>query len=304
MSRGSLLPARYHIDHVADFRATLRVLDLGAVQVHSVVVPAVQATRTRRLIRQSDPEHCHIMLVDRGKHGFVQTDRHSRGHPGDLLVYDTSHPFEARFEADDSPVPVCGATQIQFPRALLPDPTALDKLLGARLPRQGGIRNLLTAFLLELTAPTTEHGAAASAHLAEAAVDLVAALLAHETDTIGRLEPETRQRILLTRLRDHIERNLRDPALSPATIASALYISTRYLHKIFHATGTSVADWIRTRRLQRCHRDLADPRHDHSSVRTIAASWGFADGPHFNRLFHRTYGVPPGQFRRMARSSR
>jgi len=33
------------------------------------------------------------------------------------------------------------------------------------------------------------------------------------------------------------------------------------LHKLFEAEGTSVCQWIRTSRLERCRRDLLDPLH-------------------------------------------
>jgi len=45
----------------------------------------------------------------------------------------------------------------------------------------------------------------------------------------------------------------------PGTVAAAHYISVRYLYRLFDAQGTTVAAWIRPRRLERCRVDLADP---------------------------------------------
>ena len=61
------------------------------------------------------------------------------------------------------------------------------------------------------------------------------------------------------RVRRYIEANLADPLLSPASIAAAHFISTRHLHNVFHEAGTTVAQWIRTRRLEGCRRELRDP---------------------------------------------
>jgi AraC-like DNA-binding protein len=40
---------------------------------------------------------------------------------------------------------------------------------------------------------------------------------------------------LLVRIHRYIERNLRDPDLSPRTIAAAQHISVRYLQKLFRS---------------------------------------------------------------------
>jgi AraC-like DNA-binding protein len=83
-------------------------------------------------------------------------------------------------------------------------------------------------------------------------------------------------------------------------IADAHFISLRYLHKLFEAEQTSVAEWIRRRRLERCRRDLLDPALRATPVGTIAARWGLHNPAHFSRLFRASYGVPPAEFRRLA----
>jgi AraC-like DNA-binding protein len=49
--------------------------------------------------------------------------------------------------------------------------------------------------------------------------------------------------------RAFIQEHLGDPELRPAEIAAAYHISLRLLHKLFQEQGTTVAGWIRTRRL-------------------------------------------------------
>jgi AraC-like DNA-binding protein len=84
-------------------------------------------------------------------------------------------------------------------------------------------------------------------------------------------------------------------------IAAAHQISTRYLHKIFHDQGLTVAGWIRQRRLERCHRDLADPVLRSHPIHAIATRWGFSDSAHFSRLFRAAYGTSPRDYRHLAR---
>jgi transcriptional regulator GlxA family with amidase domain len=62
-----------------------------------------------------------------------------------------------------------------------------------------------------------------------------------------------------------------------------------------------VAGWIRSRRLERCRRDLADPSLAAHPVAAIATRWGFASAADFSRAFRTAHGVPPAEYRRFAR---
>jgi AraC-like DNA-binding protein len=75
-------------------------------------------------------------------------------------------------------------------------------------------------------------------------------------------------------------------------------VSRRLLYNLFEEEGTSVARWIRERRLERCRRDLLDPALSHVPASAIAMGWGFADAAHFSRVFRARYGLPPGEYRR------
>jgi AraC-like DNA-binding protein len=72
----------------------------------------------------------------------------------------------------------------------------------------------------------------------------------------------------------------------------------RYLYRLFEAQGTTVAAWIRHRRLERCRADLADPALGGAPVSAVAVRWGLPDPAHFSRLFKRAYGLPPAEYRR------
>jgi AraC-like DNA-binding protein len=106
--------------------------------------------------------------------------------------------------------------------------------------------------------------------------------------------------VLLRTIQAFIDQNLANPELGPATIAAAHHISERYLYLIFAGQRTSVAGWIRDRRLQGCRQDLADPALRDRPVAAIAIRWGFTTPAHFSRVFRRAFGIPPGQFRLLA----
>jgi hypothetical protein len=48
---------------------------------------------------------------------------------------------------------------------------------------------------------------------------------------------------------------------------------------------------------------LANSLLDGVPINVIAARWGFTSASHFNRLFRRTYGLPPASYRRHLRKS-
>lgn len=102
----------------------------------------------------------------------------------------------------------------------------------------------------------------------------------------------------MARIHAFVRENPGDARLTPAAIAAAHHISLRYLHKLFHQDGHTVAGWVRERRLEQCRRDLADPRLAAQSITAIAARWGFTSPTHFSQAFRSAYGHSPSQFRR------
>ncbi|HEY0341562.1 MAG TPA: helix-turn-helix domain-containing protein [Steroidobacteraceae bacterium] len=103
---------------------------------------------------------------------------------------------------------------------------------------------------------------------------------------------------------DFIEQSLRDPELSPVTIAQSLRISPRHVHRVFAQRGESVTRYILRRRLERCRAALDDPLLAALSLSRICSGYGFKTLPHFSRLFREEYGVTPSDYRRGAHSGK
>ena len=104
------------------------------------------------------------------------------------------------------------------------------------------------------------------------------------------------------RVRLRIERDLRDPGLSPSRIAARLRMSPRYLRAIFATSNETVSAYILRRRLEECARELADPARARASITEIAFGWGFNSAPHFTRSFRERFGMSPRQYRSCAGS--
>jgi AraC-like DNA-binding protein len=187
---------------------------------------------------------------------------------------------------------------LAFPPAMLPlRRDDLGRLTAVRMRGDHGTGALVSSLARRLTEQVDNLSGADGVRLGTALVDLLGLGLATRLDRAEDISHEGRQRALLVRIQTFIEARLGDPDLTPRSIAAAHYISIRYLHKLFETEQTTVADWIRRRRLERCRRDLLDPACRSAPVGAIGMRWGFRDAARFSRVFRAAYGAPPGEYR-------
>ncbi|MGH3388854.1 MAG: hypothetical protein ACRDOO_08245 [Actinomadura sp.] len=88
-------------DHQDDFRAISRSLNLGTAYVFAMTYPSLRSRRTAKLIRRSDPEKYEMSLVLRGERRVAQAGRDASYGPHDLVIFDSSRPFEHQLIAPD-----------------------------------------------------------------------------------------------------------------------------------------------------------------------------------------------------------
>lgn len=284
-----LPPVHIVTEHQEDFRASTAALPLGPVNMSVLSFPTLATERTARLIRQSDPRLWELAYVARGIMVVDQARNRAQVQAGDLLLYDTSRPFEMRMPE--------GARIIllHLPKHVVPLPDrSIRGLLSRRLPAEGS--GVLLADFLQGLANGRWTGLEAE-RLGSAVVQLVSAFLGALADREHLLSPETRQTALLREVKAFIAAHLMEPDLSPQTVADAHFISVRYLHHLFREEGHTVGTFIRELRLDRCRTDLAQPHLADRPVGAIGMRWGFADATAFNRAFKATFGMPPGEYR-------
>ncbi|WP_262698082.1 MULTISPECIES: AraC family transcriptional regulator [Streptomyces] len=295
-------PTEVRTDHASDFDVTLRMLELGPVQVSMFTCPPLRSDRTPKLIRQSDPELYHLALAQRGSVTIDQAGREAAAGAGGLTLSTTSRPYLGQLIADqDRDRGEVTSVQALIPRALLPLPAdAVDRLVAVGLPTREGLGALFAQFIARLATDTTHYAPADAARLGGVARDLAASLIAHHLGGDRVLPPETHQQTLGIRVHAFIHRHLGDPRLGPDLIAAAHHISPRSLHRLFQSQGTTVTAFIRHHRLERARSDLADPRLATRPIHAIAARWGFGRPADFTRAFRTAYGLPPSEYRHLA----
>ncbi|GAA0549362.1 MULTISPECIES: AraC family transcriptional regulator [Streptomyces] len=288
-------PLDLRSDHWADFRASQRLLDLGAVSVWPTAFQPLCFRRTPKLIRQSDPEGLHISLPLSGALRAVRGEEEAVYGPDSLCVVDTSRPVDIHGGDDAS---LHTGVGLEVPKALLPLPrNQLDQVTGLRLSAQEGFGSLLAQLLTQLAKSTDSYQPTDGPRLGTVVVDLLSALIAHALDSDNSLPPETRQQALVLRIRAFVQQHLHDPHLTPRTIAAAHHISTSYLHRLFQNEEETVAAWIRRQRMERARHHLADPAQRTTPIHAIAARCGFPHASDFTRAFRSAYGIPPKDYR-------
>ncbi|MEU4405375.1 helix-turn-helix domain-containing protein [Streptosporangium sp. NPDC023963] len=289
------MPSWIHTDSEADFEASVRVLNLGEVQVSVLTHPEVRAERTTRLVRQFDPEVYQFHLIVSGGGQLAQNGREATFGTEQFILINSSQPYRARRSARDGR---SEAVVVQVHRASLGlRSSTLDRLAAVPFSARSGIGAVLAGHLLQLTKNAGDYTEADTIALGGVTLDLVAAGCAHQLEATAGLSPEARQRALLAQIHRFIRDHLGDPALTPDHIAAAHQISVRHLYKLFQAQGVTIAAWIRRCRLERCRHDLTNPILGSRPIHAIAARWGFTNNAHFSRVFRAAYGLSPADYR-------
>ncbi|TCC57416.1 helix-turn-helix domain-containing protein [Kribbella pittospori] len=279
------------LDDGPDDRDELLVGTVGPLQVAVSRSGPGEATRTAAHARREDPGHYALFVQAEGLTVSEQDGRVARFAPGDIGICDLSRPLHCAYSERR-------AVMLSYPKALSPLPEhRVADLTGVGIPGSDGTAALVSGLVRQLPEHLDADDGARGARIGSAILDLVNVGLAARLDQERTLPVETRSRALLHRCRGFIESHLADAALTPSAVAAAHHISLRYLHRLFEPTGESVAALIRSRRLDRCRRDLLDPSLQDRPVAAIGARWGLASPAHFNRAFKLQFGLPPAEYR-------
>lgn len=275
-----------------NFRARIRSKEISGVRLFDIIMDAHSAERTPALLSVDDTRIYGIELQIEGSSVIEQDGVRSVLRPGDYTLYDSTRPFNRFF---DERVRIF---VLRFPQNMVSLPShTMRSITATRLGADEGIGVVVSPFMKNIADNMDELTGWAGTRVMHSLIDLVGAALAEKIFLEDQERGGARTQGFL-RICDYIMENLSDPSLSPDNIAAATFISTRQLHKLFHAEQITVSQWVRDRRLEACRRQLADPGDARISVGDIAASWGIFDGAHFSRIFKQAYGLSPREYRR------
>ncbi|MGP4015863.1 AraC-like ligand-binding domain-containing protein [Saccharopolyspora sp. 5N708] len=292
--RRNVMSFQFDCDRPRAFAGMIHNRSLGGVDFVNMACAKHAAYRDHSAISDADAGFYVMTLQLSGQFWIEQDDRVALLKPGMFAIYDSSRP--AALTASDDYRSTC----IRFPKERLGSRNAdpLSGITATAFEYAPGLPSVVWDMLISLNRNLDSLGTGGTIAVHNV-MDLVSAML--RTELGGQVEPVAARRdALLQRIREYIDDHLGDPELGPAQIAAAHYISLRYLHNLFEQTDSSVARWIRTRRIELCQRDLSDPAMANIAVSAIAAHRGFTSPSHFGQVFKRETGQAPTEYRQQA----
>lgn len=277
------------VEHEETFRLSLDGWNLGSVVLGPIETVAQRYKRSRRKIVTSGVDHYLLQLYLGGGYRSVNGRRDLLVKPGDIALLDLAQPVDTH--ASEAKL-----FNVLMPRVVLeqamPHGAPEGGLVIAGDTTPGGLLRDYFASLEQRLPSMKQHEVTS---VLDATVGLIAACLAPTVGAMERAAPGLEE-TLLWRMKRHIALHLYTRRVSPEALCDEFHLSRASLYRLF-APENGVAAYVRRLKLERCARDLIDPSLSHCSIHELAARHGFDSPAHFQRLFRRHYGLPPGQLR-------
>jgi len=275
------------------FEAQIEFARYGSISLRSNWISPVIANRRPAHVAPMKEQAFLLSLHLTGELVMSQYGVENRIRAGDIMFTDVTAPGRLRYERPTNTL--C----LRLPRDMLanviPDPERFCNLpISSRMGYGSAVREMLLAMWRE-RGGVSEADSIRSASLL---LDITATVFAR---TYGRDAAESSiAAARLFSIKQHIERELRDPDLRPAAVAESLGISHRYICKLFALEADSAMRYIQRRRLEKCASQLSSPMWRGHTISEIAFSWGFNSSAHFTRSFRAHFGCTPRQYRTQA----
>jgi AraC family transcriptional regulator, positive regulator of tynA and feaB len=267
--------------------------NLGPIRLVRISCGRDSIQQTTGAMSPAAPQYAFVLQA-RGTGQLLHYGHQETLHEGDLLLCDLTAPrcYQTAQRAE--------LVMLHVPADILTEHLPSPELFcGLRLGAAQGLAHPVTALVLSLcTRLDTGLAVDFQDRVARHLLDMIATCYAIAFDSLSMASSS----ILNgrhARIKLLIEQNLRDPELSPSSIAEQVKVSSRYLRMIFAAGSETASAYILRRRLEECARQLSDPRWRGHSTTKIAFAWGFNSAPHFTRSFHGRFGVSPRRFRQL-----
>jgi AraC-like DNA-binding protein len=277
-----------------DFHGSVAQTMIGPVSCTLVESSRQRVFRTPSRIARAKEEFVLASLGVNGTGAVIQDGREAVVRPGEFAIYDTTRPYELRFEANFS------QRVFQMPRKLLQQRIgATDRFTATTFAPNRPLERVAIDFLTGVSRVIDQIGPEAGERLSHHALDLLSMAMSERLHE-GPPNQSIHRSTLLYRLKCYVASRLRDPTLSLDGAAAALGITPRYANALLAHEEKSFGRYVLGQRLEHCRRDLTDPLQARRHITEIAFAWGFNELAHFSRSFKERYGVSPRECRHRA----
>lgn len=290
--RTSCLPWSNDLTPSSQFSARIEARSYSLGAINRVRAMPHMSQRTTTDVRMSSAECVYVSCILGGDMQIDQAGRQTIARKGDIALYRSDMPVVMKLEPD---------TPHQVVVMLLP------KDLADQAFRSDGDYTNVVIPREKMTKPL----AACASFLArryrvskreelDAVIDAMLQLLpAAKADAqLDGSEPISLQdNPLHAKLLAFLNENIQSQNLTPKLAAEHLAVSTRYVHKIFAATGQTFSAYVACERLKQIRKELGSESEQRQSISSLAYRWGFDSISTFNRAFRRHFGCSPSSYR-------
>lgn len=290
---GLITGLRVQPDSEIQFEASLKAVEFAGIGFAEAISTPTRVVHTQHCASHPAGSAYLIHLQRQGSCLNRQMKTDVMLQAGDFVLCDSTLPCELVLGGDNRML-VVRIPQATLKRRL-PTP---EVYINRYMPGQCGASGLVSRFLnLFWDQCQLDLGQMTAERMADTICDLLAtAFLDASRQPSG---DSTVQTLWKLRIRHFIDQHLSDPDLSPPMIAGRFRVSPRYIHKMFENEDEALSRYILRRRLEACHRSLADRAQAAKTVSVIAFEWGFNSTTHFARVFRERYGVSPSELRQL-----
>lgn len=277
--------------NLSEFDAQMRGgVGFTDVSFNEVISSPHIASRTPQQISKASKNDFLISFQMENQCVVRQHGREAILKPGSFAMYDSAEPYSLSFPDQFHQF------VIQMPRDVLArhliEP---EKYTAISLNATNGLGLVLKDFIFSLAGELSSSGVKPSEVLSENLVSLIALSFSSTIAQSSLTESECVKDALVRRIKQFIDGNLFDPALSNSKVAESQGISVRYLHKLFRDQDESIHEMILNKRLAAAHDLLCTSLDSRLTIESIAYHVGFSSSSHFSRAFKARYGVSPSK---------
>ncbi|WP_160199458.1 helix-turn-helix transcriptional regulator [Pseudomonas plecoglossicida] len=267
------------------FEASWVRYGLGPIDLNFLRCESQKTTRSVEMTMRDPKPYFEFLYARAGKILVSHHGERTVVTPGSFILLSDQSPYQLEFpDASD-------CLTAHMPEDWLRTwVTAPQKYLGRPL----GVGEIWTRPLVGLLTAVADSGLESITMPRYVLADQLGALSAL---MLNQQEETKHDSELFTRLKHSICERYQAHTISPKAIATEIGISTRHLHRVLSAAGTSFSSILTSTRLEQARRLLASPTQAHLPIGEIAWATGFVDQSHFARLFKAAYGITPTRFR-------
>ena len=282
-------------DDPSRYRGKLIRNDIGNLSVTEIIghgpLSSVSISRDMHSACDADNGFASLNLQITGSSLINQAGRDAHLKPGNIALCDSRLPYDGKVGFNTANLLLCVPHKHILHRI-----PYLEEIASVVLDPGKAMTRLAYDMLLSLNRQLLAGYTDDDTILTNAILDTITAAVSSSfRDKDGNCSSSSNA--LLYRVKTFIDLHLFAHELNPEQIASAHYVTVRYLNKLFARENTSITRWVCKRRLEKCTEILSHSRNIHRNIDDIAYQCGFSSLPYFYRRFKQYYGCTPREYR-------